>query len=79
MFLALVLIAFGGYRGLKAAFFRRPSFKPRVDAGSAEVDEGKQPLAIDSQVILRPNIADVEYDVSTDDASLIVSIRRRND
>lgn len=74
----MLAFAFVSYRGIKAALTPRPSFSSRLDAGGANVDEGAQPLAIESQVILRPHIADAEYKIKPDDASLIGSIRRHD-
>jgi hypothetical protein len=76
LYLLVLAFAFVSYRSVKAALTPRPSFSSHLDAGGADVDEGTQPLAIESQVILTPHIADAEYKVKPDDASLIGSVRR---
>jgi hypothetical protein len=42
------------------------------------VDEGSKALAINSQILLRPDIADGEYLVSTGEPNLVKSVRREN-
>lgn len=77
--LIVLLVAGGGYWAFKALFVPRPTFRPLRDAGSSAVDEETNPLAINSQVLLKPDIADGLYRVSTDEPDLVRSIRREND
>lgn len=67
-----------GYWAFKALFVPRPTFSARRDAGSSEVDAAKG-LAIESQILLKPNIADGQYRVGVDEGNFIQSVRREND
>jgi hypothetical protein len=75
----LLLISFAGYRLYKFLFAPRPTFSPVLDAGGASVDEASTPLAINSQILLSPDIADGLYRVNTEEPNLIKSIRSEND
>ena len=76
--LIALLISFLGYRTYRFLFAPRPIFRPLPDAGSSEVDEGTKPLAINSQILLRPDIADGQFRVSTDEPDFVRSVRREN-
>ncbi|MBC8028563.1 MAG: PKD domain-containing protein [Pyrinomonadaceae bacterium] len=77
--LVALLIAFVGYRTYGLLFAPRPTFRPVPDAGGSGVDEVTNPLAINSQILLKPGIADGLYRVNTDEPNLVRSIRREND
>jgi hypothetical protein len=76
--LLIPLLGGGGYWAFKALFLPRPTFSARRDAGSSEVDAAEG-LAIESQILLRPNIADGQYRVGVDEGNFIQSVRREND
>jgi hypothetical protein len=76
--LLIPLIGGGGYWAFKALFLPRPTFSARRDAGSSEVDAAKG-LAIESQILLKPNIADGQYRVGVDEGNFIQSVRREDD
>lgn len=76
--LIALLIFFLGYRIYRLLFATRPTFRPLRDGGSSEVDEGTKPLAIDSQILLRPDIADGQFRVSTGEPDFVRSVRREN-
>ena len=73
-----LLISFVGYRTLRKIFAPRAIIRSCPDAGAAEVNDGMQPLAINSQVLLRPNIGAAEYEVHTDEANFVRSVRREH-
>jgi hypothetical protein len=77
--LVALLIGGGGYWAFMALFLPRPTFNSRTDAGSSKVDEGSKALAIESQILLKPNVADGQYRVGVDEGNLIQSVRREND
>jgi hypothetical protein len=77
--LVALLISFVGYRTYGLLFAPRPTFRPVPDAGGSGVDEVTNPLAINSQILLKPDIADGLYRVSTAEPNLVRSIRREND
>jgi hypothetical protein len=77
--LIALLIVFVAYRTYRFLFAPRPTFRPLRDAGSSEVDEGTKALAINAQILLRPDIADGQYRISTDEPNLVRSVRREND
>jgi hypothetical protein len=78
-YLLIPLIGGGGYWTFKALFLPRPTFSSRTDAGSSKVDEGSKTLAIESQILLKPNIADGQYRVGVDEENFIQSVRSEND
>lgn len=73
-----LLISFVGYRTLRKIFAPRAIIRSCPDAGAADVNDGMQPLAINSQVLLRPNIAAAQYEVHTDEANFVRSVRREH-
>lgn len=77
--LIALLIILVSYRTFRFLFVPRPTFRPVRDAGSSAVDEKTNALAINAQVLLRPDIADGDYRVSTDEPNLIRSVRREHD
>jgi hypothetical protein len=77
-YLLIALIGGGGYWAF-VALFPRPTFTSHTDAGSSELDERSKALAIESQILLKPNIADGQYRVGVDEGNLIQSVRREND
>ena len=77
--LVVLLISFVGYRVFKMLFTPRPTFRAVPDAGGSDVDEGKNALAINAQILFSPDIADGLYRVSTTEANLVRSIRSEND
>jgi hypothetical protein len=77
--LVALLIAVVGYRTYRFLFAPRPTFSPVRDPGSSAVDEETKALAINAQILLRPDIADGEYRISTDEPNLVRSVRREND
>ena len=76
--LLAMLIVVVNYQTFKLLFVPRPTFSARPDAGGSDVDEGMKPLAINAQLLLRPDIADAQYYVSTDEVSFVRSMRRGN-
>lgn len=74
-----LLISFVGYWTYRFLFAPRPTFRPVPDAGGSGVDEATNPLAINSQILLRPDIADGLYRISTEEPNLVRSVRREND
>jgi hypothetical protein len=77
--LIALLVAGGGYWAFKALFVPPPTFRSRSDAGSSQVDQEGKPLAIESQILLKPNIAEGKYRVGTDEGNLIRSVKRENE
>lgn len=77
--LIALLIVGAGYWAFKALFVPRPTFRSCMDGGKCEVDQEGKPLAIESQILLKPNIADGQYLVGTNEGNLIQSVRREND
>lgn len=73
-----LLVSFVGYRTLRKLFAPRAIIRSCPDAGAADVNDGMQPLAINSQVLLRPNIAAAQYEVHTDEANFVRSVRREH-
>jgi hypothetical protein len=78
LIVALLFISFVGYRTLRKIFAPRATFRSIPDVGGADVNDGMQALAITSQVLLRPNLATAEYEVHTDEAEFVRSVRREN-
>ena len=74
-----LLISFVGYQTFKTIFAPRPTFRSVPDAGGAGVDEETNPLAINAQILLHPDIADGLFRVSATEPNLVRSIRREND
>lgn len=77
--LIALLVVGGGYWTFKALLPPRPTFSSNSDPGSSDVDAGGKPLTIESQILLKPNIAEGEYLVAADEGTLIQSVRREND
>jgi hypothetical protein len=73
------LVVGGGYWTFKALLPPRPTFSSNSDPGSSDVDAGGKPLTIESQILLKPNIAEGDYLVAVDEGTLIQSVRREND
>ena len=76
--LPALLVPFVGYRALRSGFTPRPTVSFSPDAGHADVNDGMQPLSIDAEVILRPDIAEATYQITTDEPNLIRTVRRSN-
>ena len=77
--LLLILPAlYAGYRGWKWLAPPRPTFHPRLDKGVSAVGVDN-PLSIDFQIQLNPDISAGEYGIKSDEASFIRSERKSND
>jgi hypothetical protein len=76
--LIALALAGGVYWGWKVLFPPRTSFAARPDPGGADVYTGSQPLAIESQVILNPDVSEGQYLVYTEEPSIVRSVRRDN-
>lgn len=78
MYLLALLTILIGYLLAKFLLTSEPSFRAFPDPGSAEVRGGTQGLAIDGEVILRPNIAEGKYLVFTDGSPVVKNLRRED-
>lgn len=76
--LLALLAAFVGYKVLRRLLVPRPTFRAFADAGASEIGGGLRDLAIDSEVILRPNISEGQYLVYTEEADVVKSLRRED-
>jgi hypothetical protein len=78
LLLAALVVPFVGYRAVKKGFSPHPTFHCRPDEGDSDVNDGVHGLAVEAQIILSPNIAAGDYQVTTDEANLVRQIRRHN-
>ena len=76
--LIALLLLFAAYKLWQWIAGPRPSVRAFADTGEGEVIAGAKGLAIDSEVILRPNISEGEYLIHTDDPNLVKKLRREN-
>lgn len=74
--LIVLLLAGGAYWAWTALVPPRPSFAAHPDLGGAEVNAGAQPLSIESQIILNPNVAEGQYLVYGEEPNIVRSVRR---
>lgn len=70
----LVILLLGGYQAYSYFFAPRPTFVPHVDVGDATVD-ADNPLAINMQMDVDPNVANGEFKIDSEGNSLIKSQR----
>jgi PKD repeat protein len=75
--LLALLLAFVAYRLGKWWLGPGSTVHTFADPGTATVTDAKG-LAIDSQVILRPNLTEAQHDVSPGEAGLVKNVRREN-
>jgi len=69
---------FGAYQAASFLFPPRPTFVPHFDPGDSSVG-ADQPLAINLQVDVDPNVAAGEFRLDTEGGSLIKSERSSDD
>jgi PKD repeat protein len=70
----LIVLLLAGYQAYSYFFAPRPTFVPHVDMGDASVD-ADNPLAINMQMDVDPNVAGGEFTIDTEGNSLIKSKR----
>ena len=76
--LIALLLLFVAFQFYKALFVPRTTFHANRDMGSSELDPESRGLSINSEVLLRRNVAEGQYMVHTDEPNIVRSVRREN-
>jgi PKD domain len=76
LLLALALIA--TYQAVKMYLASQLTFRPVVDTGVTHFEQGAEPLGINFEMVLSPNVSEGQYGLETDETSFIRSERSSN-
>ena len=76
LLLALVLIA--AYQAVKMYLASQLTFRPVVDTGVTHFERDAEPLGIDFEMVLSPNVSEGQYELETDETRFIRSERSSN-
>jgi PKD repeat protein len=76
LLLALALIA--TYQAVKMYLASQLTFRPVVDTGVTHLEHGAEPLGINFEMVLSPNVSEGQYELETDETRFIRSERSSN-
>jgi PKD repeat protein len=76
LLLALALIA--AYQAVKMYLASQLTFRPVVDTGVTHFEHGAEPLGINFEMVLSPNVSEGQYGLETDETRFIRSERSSN-
>jgi hypothetical protein len=71
--LALALVA--THQAWKIYQASKLTFRPVADPGVAHLEHGAEPLGINFEMVLNPNVSEAQYELETDETSFVRSER----